>query len=70
MWLTDEQVAELTKAKRVSKQVEVLARAGVPFKIVAGRPIVLLSALEPSLEDAPRPQVRHLPRDKRKRGRK
>jgi hypothetical protein len=61
MWLTEKQVQDLTKAKQVQKQVAVLTRDGVPFKMVAGRPIVMESALAPVAESTARPKVRKLP---------
>lgn len=60
MWLTDEQVAELTKRKRPKGQVEVLARDGIPFVMVAGRPVVMENALAPVQQSTARPRVRKL----------
>ena len=59
-WLSDEEVAALTKRKRPSDQVKILLRDGVPFRMVAGRPIVLESALEPVAHSDARPRVRKL----------
>jgi hypothetical protein len=41
VWLTDDQVAELTKRKRPSAQMRQLAKDGIPFREVSGRPIVV-----------------------------
>lgn len=60
MWLTEDQVAELTKRKRPRAQIEVLVRDGIPFRMVAGRPVVMESALEPVQQSATRPKVRKL----------
>ena len=70
LWLPDEEVAELTRAKRVSKQVEVLTKDGVPFRMVAGRPIVMVSALENAEPEPPEPQLRLIKQDKSRRRRK
>lgn len=45
MWLSKEQVEELTQRKRYSAQIKVLVESGIPFKVVAGRPIVVEKAL-------------------------
>lgn len=41
MWLSEEQLTALTKRKRPSAQIRQLAADGVPFRVVAGRPIVI-----------------------------
>lgn len=67
-WLTEEQLERLTKKKRPSAQAEELRRAGVPFRMVAGRPIVLIQSLSPAQKaDAPRPQVKRLEGDRSRR---
>ena len=45
MWLTDKQVAELTRIKRSSAHIWVLAESGIPFDVVEGRPVVLKESL-------------------------
>lgn len=60
MWLTDKQLEELTKRKQIKAQVAVLVRDEVPFKMVAGRPVVMARALEPVQQSATRPRVRKL----------
>ena len=79
MWLIDNQVAELTRRKRPSAQIRLLAESGIPFDVVDGRPVVLKESLShrekpkgklilAPLDEEDRPKVRHLPIDKRKRG--
>ena len=46
IWISEEQVADRTKA---------------------GRPVVMISALDPAAVEPPRPQVRILPKDKQRR---
>lgn len=48
MWLSDDQVAELTRRKRPSAQIRELMRAGIPFRVVAGRPIVVSTDIAPT----------------------
>lgn len=60
MWLSDKQLADLTRAKRVKKQVEVLTAARIPFRMVNERPVVLVSDLQTVAESTTRPKVRKL----------
>ena len=62
MWLNEQQVADLTRRKRPSAQMRVLAESGIPFRQVDGRPIVEAANVVIS---APQPKVRHLPRANR-----
>lgn len=48
LWLTERQVARLTRKKRPSAQAQVLREAGIPFVMIDGRPVVMESALSPS----------------------
>lgn len=41
MWLSRQELEELTQRKRWSAQIRVLIEAGIPFQVVAGRPIVI-----------------------------
>lgn len=41
MWLSEQDIARLTRKKRPSAQIRQLALDGVPFRVVAGRPIVM-----------------------------
>lgn len=59
-WLSEDQVADLTKRKRPADQIKVLVRDGVPFITVAGRPVVMVSDLSPVAQSPARPQVRKL----------
>jgi hypothetical protein len=45
-WLSDEEVAALTRKKQAPAQERVLSDAGIKFKIIDERPVVLRSALE------------------------
>lgn len=45
MWLSDAELRDLTRRKRPSAQMRVLAQAGIPFNVVAGRPVVVKDAL-------------------------
>lgn len=42
-WLSDKEVAEYTRRVKPSAQRKVLDRAGIPYKWVDGRPVVLRS---------------------------
>ena len=59
-WLSDDQLARLTKKKHIKAQVSVLVAAGIPFAMVAGRPVVVESSLQPMQQSQPRPQVKKL----------
>jgi hypothetical protein len=48
VWLTEQQIEKLTRRKRPSAQIRVLAQDGIPFRVVAGRPIVIAKDLETS----------------------
>lgn len=53
IFLTAEEMAELTGYKRHGKQIEVLRQMGVPCRINArGRPIVTRSVIEGAAEGA------------------
>ncbi len=45
MWLTEREIARLTRRKRPTAQAEVLREAGIPYVVVDGRPIVLKDSL-------------------------
>lgn len=45
MWLTERQIARLTRRKRPTAQAEVLREAGIPYQMVDGRPVVLKDSL-------------------------
>jgi hypothetical protein len=45
MWLTERQIARLTRRKRPTAQAEVLREAGIPYHMVDGRPVVLKDSL-------------------------
>lgn len=45
MWLSEQQLRELTRRKQPAAQMRVLARAGIPFLAVDGRPVVAEDAL-------------------------
>ena len=59
-WLTEAQVERLTRRKRPSAQMAVLAEAGIRFTVADGRPVVMVSALDLVAESKSRPQVRKL----------
>lgn len=60
-WLTEKQIENLTRKARPSAQAKELDRAGIPYRMVAGRPVVLVQALSPVQQsDLSRPQVRKL----------
>jgi hypothetical protein len=46
-WLSDKEVARLTRKKRPSAQIRVLVDAGIPFRVVDGRPIVVETHVSP-----------------------
>ncbi len=48
MWLTETQVESLTNRKRPSAQARVLKDAGIPYRLVDGRPIVVDKDVAPS----------------------
>jgi hypothetical protein len=41
MWLTEKELERLTRRKRPSAQAQVLREAGIPYRMVDGRPIVV-----------------------------
>lgn len=45
MWLSEQQLQDLTRRVQRSAQVRVLDKAGIPYRLVDGRPVVLLSDL-------------------------
>lgn len=47
MWLTDNELERLTRRKRPKAQAEVLRRAGIPYTMVDGRPVVLKDSMLP-----------------------
>lgn len=47
-WLSDKEVARLTRKKRPSAQIRVLVDAGIPFRVVDGRPIVVETHVSPA----------------------
>jgi hypothetical protein len=59
VWLSDDQLKDFTKRKRVDGQCQVLNEAGIPYRMVAGRPIVMLADIGQSVQPA-RPRVRKL----------
>lgn len=57
MFLTPEEIAELTGRKLRRLQVEQLRTMGIPFYVNAvGRPVVVRSVLENKKEAAPKPK--------------
>lgn len=46
MWLSEQQLAELTRRSKAGAQRKVLEQAGIPYRLVDGRPVVLLSDLQ------------------------
>ncbi|MFA0812450.1 DUF4224 domain-containing protein [Microbulbifer epialgicus] len=60
-WLTDAQLEELTKKKRAKSQAEELRKAEIPFRMIGGRPVVLVQSLAPMQQSGiPRPTVKRL----------
>jgi len=60
MWLSPKQLEDLTGKKRPSAQMRELARSGIPFKVVAGRPIVVQDALYEEVSRRPRFTTPHV----------
>lgn len=46
LWLSDDQVCELTRRKQPAAQERVLREAGISFILVDGRPVVPLSEIQ------------------------
>lgn len=62
MFLTADDLAELTGRKIKSKQIEVLRRMGLPFHVNAsGKPVVTAAAVE-GRKAPPAPPVWEMPR--------
>ena len=40
-WLTERRMVDLTRKRRPSAQIRVLREAGIPYRVVDGRPVVL-----------------------------
>jgi hypothetical protein len=57
-WLSDKEVADLTRKKRPSAQIRVLRDGGIQFRVVDGRPIVPRSEIEQTRPDTFQPQLR------------
>jgi hypothetical protein len=57
-WLSDKEVAKLTRKKRPSAQIRVLRDGGIQFRVVDGRPIVPRSEIEQTRPDTFQPQLR------------
>ena len=57
-WLSDKEVAKLTRKKRPSAQIRVLRDDGIRFRVVDGRPIVPRSEIEQTHPEAFQPQLR------------
>ena len=59
-WLTEKQLAELTRRTQPAAQIRVLQEAGIPHRVVDGRAIVLERDLAPAggIRDNDRPQLR------------
>jgi hypothetical protein len=55
--LTNDELCALTGYKAASKQAEVLAAQGIPFKEVRGRPVVLTAHVEAWAENRPIRQI-------------
>jgi len=63
MFLTADDLAELTGRKIKSKQIEVLRRMGLPFHVnAAGKPVVPVAAIEGRKQVAPPVQTWHPPK--------
>lgn len=43
MWLSDAQLRQYTRRQKPSAQRRVLDDAGIPYRMVDGRPVVLIS---------------------------
>lgn len=59
-WLSDEQLEALTRRKQTAAQVKELTRSGIPFCMVADRPVVFLQDLSAVPQSAARPRVKRL----------
>jgi len=57
-WLSDKEVAKLTRRKRPKAQIQVLKDGGIQFRVVDGRPIVPRSEIEQTQPEAFQPQLR------------
>jgi len=57
MWLTEQEVADLTRRVKPAAQARVLLKVGIPFRMVDNRPIVLRSDIETAVRPQ-RPQVK------------
>lgn len=63
MFLTAEELAELTGRKIKSKQIEALRRMGLPFHVNAvGKPVVPASAIEGRKQPPPPKPVWQMPK--------
>ena len=47
-WLSERKIESLTRKRRPSAQARVLKEAGIPFRLVDGRPVVLERDIVPS----------------------
>lgn len=63
MFLTPDELADLTGRKIKSKQIEALRRMGLPFHVNAvGKPVVTVSALEGRKQTVPAKPIWQMPK--------
>jgi len=63
MFLTSDELAELTGRKIKSKQIDALRRMGLPFHVNAvGKPVVAVSAIEGRKQAAPAKPTWQMPK--------
>ena len=58
MFLTDKQVAALTRRKRADAQARVLAESQIIFRMVDGRPVVPVGQFEAVSVSMPEPKLK------------
>lgn len=56
-WLSPRQVERLTGKVRPTAQARVLDEARIPYRMVAGRPVVLKEHAGPSITSSSRPKL-------------
>lgn len=59
-WLTDRQLVALTRRRQPAAQIRVLREAGIPHRVVDGRPVVMAADVAPGGErrDTQGPRLR------------
>ena len=59
-WLSDDQLARFTGYERPTDQMAELAKSGIPFHVMRGRPRVMVNDMSAMPQSNARPKVKKL----------